>query len=85
YDTTVPLSEALNNDAMLAYEINGQPLTIENGGPLRWIDFNLYGYKQVKRLQGIRITNVDKKGTWETKMQYDPSGKIQPGRIILVE
>lgn len=41
----------------LAYKLNGKPLPLAKGGPVRMIIPHGYGYKNVKFLQHIRCTN----------------------------
>eukprot|EP01047_Picozoa_sp_COSAG01_P071750 COSAG01_NODE_11221_length_1979_cov_3.430319_1_plen_457_part_00 len=42
---------------ILAFKLNGQPLPLVRGGPVRMIVPHGYGYKSVKFLQHIRLTN----------------------------
>jgi DMSO/TMAO reductase YedYZ molybdopterin-dependent catalytic subunit len=57
YERSLPLDEALRDDVLLAYEMNGAPLLPQHGFPLRLMVPGWYGMTQVKWL--IRITVVD--------------------------
>jgi len=57
YARSVPLSEALGEDVLLAYEINGVPLPPQHGFPLRLLVPGWYGMTSVKWL--ARITVLD--------------------------
>jgi Sulfatase-modifying factor enzyme 1/Oxidoreductase molybdopterin binding domain len=84
YESTIPLGQALDDDAILAYELDGQPLSMDLGWPLRLINFNLYGYKQVKCLGELVFTDEFKPGWWEMEKQYDINGVIRPGPVVIV-
>jgi DMSO/TMAO reductase YedYZ molybdopterin-dependent catalytic subunit len=48
-------TEALSNDALVAYELNGQPLGVRQGAPARLIVPGWYGVANVKWLTGIHV------------------------------
>lgn len=53
--------------ALLAFEMNGQPLSIEHGFPARLIVPGLYGYKMPKWIQSIEFTDSPVAGFWERR------------------
>jgi DMSO/TMAO reductase YedYZ molybdopterin-dependent catalytic subunit len=53
YERSLPTDEALSDDALLAYELNGQPLPPQHGFPLRLIVAGWYGMTHVKWLGAI--------------------------------
>lgn len=57
YARSLPLAEALREDVVLAYEINGVPLPPQHGFPLRLVVPGWYGMTSVKWLE--RVTLVD--------------------------
>ncbi len=57
YERSLPLEEALRDELVLAYEMNGQPLLPQHGYPLRLVVPGWYGMTSVKWL--TRITVVD--------------------------
>ena len=52
---SLSLEDALGDDTMLAYELNGEPLTPNQGAPLRLIVPGWYGVAQVKWLEQIHV------------------------------
>jgi sulfane dehydrogenase subunit SoxC len=58
FERSLPLEEALREDVLLAYEMNGAPLNPQHGFPLRLVVPGWYGMASVKWL--ARITVVDR-------------------------
>jgi sulfane dehydrogenase subunit SoxC len=58
YERSLPLAEALRDEVLLVYEINGEPLPPQHGFPLRLIVPGWYGMTSVKWLD--RITVLDR-------------------------
>ena len=54
-------------DVMLAYEMNGRPLTQNHGAPLRLVVPEMYGYKGVKWVNGIAVVAQPFQGFWEQR------------------
>ena len=65
WTTNFPLEYFLNEDSLVAYEHDGQPITPEHGGPVRLIIPRLYAWKSAKWLKGLRFTGEDEAGYWE--------------------
>ena len=57
FERSLPLEEALRDDVLLAYDMNGAPLLPQHGFPLRLVVPGWYGMAHVKWL--TRITVVD--------------------------
>jgi DMSO/TMAO reductase YedYZ molybdopterin-dependent catalytic subunit len=57
FQRSLPLSEALRDDVILAYEINGLPLPPQHGFPLRLVVPGWYGMTNVKWLSAITLTD----------------------------
>jgi len=57
------LPDAMDSKAMLAYELNGKPLTAEHGFPLRLIIPGWYGMTQIKWLAHIEVMDRRYEGT----------------------
>ncbi len=67
YTTNTSLLEASTPDALLAYELDGAPLPLEHGGPMRMVIPTLYAWKSGKFLRGLEFAASDKPGFWETR------------------
>ena len=65
FTTNVPLSALEEEDALLAYEADGEPLTPEHGWPLRLVIPKRYFWKSAKWLRGIELLDHDEPGFWE--------------------
>jgi len=65
YTTNVPLDVMLDDDVMLAYKFNGQPLELDHGFPLRTLVPKRYFWKSAKWLRALEFSAVDKPGFWE--------------------
>ncbi len=54
----------LHPQTLLAYEMNGAPLTPEHGAPLRLATATKYGIKQIKRIGRIEFTDERPRDFW---------------------
>ena len=55
YQRSLPVTEAMREDVLLAYEMNGGPLPPQHGYPLRLVVPGWYGMAHVKWLTGINL------------------------------
>jgi len=67
YTTNMSLEEALKPDVLLVHAIDGQPLPIEHGGPVRMITPQLYAWKGSKWISRIEFLKENKLGFWEER------------------
>lgn len=58
--------ERLGNDIVLAYEMNGEPLSVEHGAPLRLVVPGWYAVASVKWLERIRVLPDAFSGEFQT-------------------
>jgi DMSO/TMAO reductase YedYZ molybdopterin-dependent catalytic subunit len=71
YYESVDLDDALHEQTILAYELNGKPLPVQNGAPLRARIERQLGYKHAKYVQRIQVVSDfrriagGKGGYWE--------------------
>jgi DMSO/TMAO reductase YedYZ molybdopterin-dependent catalytic subunit len=65
FTANVPLSTLEEDEALLAYEADGEPLTPEHGWPLRLVIPKRYFWKSAKWLRAIELLNHDEPGFWE--------------------
>ena len=65
FTANVPRSALEDEEALLAYEADGEPLTPEHGWPLRLVIPKRYFWKSAKWLRGIELLDNDEAGFWE--------------------
>jgi DMSO/TMAO reductase YedYZ molybdopterin-dependent catalytic subunit len=79
---TVPVKKALDPDTLLAFEMNGQPLPIEHGFPLRLIVPGWAGDSWVKWLQHIEVMDHEFEGFWMKTAYRHPAEHVEPGTAV---
>ena len=67
YYTNVPMSWLMDDDVLLAWSHDGEPLTAEHGGPLRLVVPKLYAWKSAKWVSGLEFMERDRRGFWEER------------------
>jgi DMSO/TMAO reductase YedYZ molybdopterin-dependent catalytic subunit len=65
YTAPVPVEYVLRDDAILAFKINGKPLSAEQGFPARPFFPDLYGWKSAKWVNRIELIPEYRDGYWE--------------------
>ncbi|HEY7712201.1 MAG TPA: molybdopterin-dependent oxidoreductase [Candidatus Entotheonella sp.] len=65
HDSSLPLHVCLDDEVLLAWEMDGEPLSIPHGYPLRIVAPSRYFYKSVKWVHEIRFLRTDVLGYWE--------------------
>lgn len=64
YVESVPLDQAMREDMLLAYGMNGRTLTPDHGYPLRLVIPGIYGFKSVKWITGVELHSETQEGLW---------------------
>lgn len=78
YSTSLPLDFVVDNDILLAYQMNGIDLPVERGYPFQVVAEDKYGYKWAKWVTEIEVSDrTDFKGYWESR-GYDNDADV-PG------
>ena len=67
YTTNMPLTDLDDDDVIIAFTHDGEPLAPEHGGPVRLIVPKLYAYKSAKWLSGLEFMEKDRPGFWEVR------------------
>jgi DMSO/TMAO reductase YedYZ molybdopterin-dependent catalytic subunit len=68
YSTELPLDYITNNNIILAYKMNGLVIPPERGFPFELVAESQYGYKWIKWVTKIELTdNPDYLGWWESR------------------
>jgi DMSO/TMAO reductase YedYZ molybdopterin-dependent catalytic subunit len=75
YDDSLTLEQAKLPDAMLAYEMDGGPLSRPHGAPARVVIPEMYGYKGVKWLTKMELVAAQPVGYWEG-LGYDQNAWV---------
>ena len=60
-----PLSAIEDENALIVYEADGEPLTPDHGWPVRLFVPTKYFWKSAKWLRGLELSATDKPGFWE--------------------
>ena len=75
YTTNIALEVLDDDDTMLAYQYNGEPLEPDHGYPMRLLVPKKYFWKSAKWLRGLEFIKGDRPGFWERHgyhMEGDP-------------
>jgi DMSO/TMAO reductase YedYZ molybdopterin-dependent catalytic subunit len=75
YSESLTLDQARRHDVLVAYELEGSPLSDMHGGPVRLYVAPMYGYKSLKWLDTIELTRHVQEGYWEVR-GYDVDGWV---------
>jgi len=70
HSTSLVLEDALRLDTLIALSIDGRPVPIERGGPVRVVVPGRYFYKSLKWLARIELLEHDRLGYWEATAGY---------------
>ncbi|HVH50679.1 MAG TPA: sulfite oxidase [Gaiellaceae bacterium] len=77
YARSLPLSDAMRDEVLLAYAINGQPLPPQHGFPLRLVVPGWYGMTHVKWLRTISVIDRAFDGWQQTEAYHlDPETPV---------
>ncbi|MZQ80981.1 molybdopterin-dependent oxidoreductase [Paenibacillus sp. 5J-6] len=66
FERSLPVAKAFHPDTILAYEMNGEPLSIKHGFPIRLIVPGWYAVASVKWLHRIRVVEQPFKGPFQS-------------------
>ena len=76
FTTSLPLDFIVNQNIILAYKMNGVVIPPEKGFPFQLVAEQKWGYKWIKWLTKIELSdNINYKGTWESG-GYNNNGDI---------
>ncbi|HKG44632.1 MAG TPA: sulfite oxidase [Gaiellaceae bacterium] len=92
FQRALPLEEALRDEVLLAYEMNGAPLPPQHGFPLRLVVPGWYGMTNVKWLERIELLETPFSGyqnTWGYRLRQaeedegEPLQRMQPRSLLV--
>jgi DMSO/TMAO reductase YedYZ molybdopterin-dependent catalytic subunit len=75
YTESLTLGQARRKDVIVAYKLEGNDISAEHGGPVRLYVAPMYGYKSIKWLDTIELTDKVHPGYWE-HYGYDVDGWV---------
>jgi DMSO/TMAO reductase YedYZ molybdopterin-dependent catalytic subunit len=80
YSTALPLSYVLQNNLILAYKMNNVTLNADTGFPFILVAENQYGYKWIKYVTEIDVSNNSSYlGYWESRGYPNNATITEPG------
>ena len=92
YERSLPIVDALADEVLLAYEMNGDPLLPQHGAPLRLVVPGWYGMASVKWLEAITVLDEPFAG-WQHTRSYrfketpdepgEPVSRIRPRSLLV--
>jgi DMSO/TMAO reductase YedYZ molybdopterin-dependent catalytic subunit len=81
YTTNLPRAALLDEDVLLAYAVDGEPLPVEHGGPVRLVVPKRYFWKSAKWITAIHFHETDQPGFWETRGYHNEADPFQEERF----
>jgi DMSO/TMAO reductase YedYZ molybdopterin-dependent catalytic subunit len=75
YTESLTLEQARRKDVIVAYQMEGGDISAEHGGPVRLYVAPMYGYKSIKWLDVIELTEKVEPGYWQN-YGYDIDGWV---------
>jgi DMSO/TMAO reductase YedYZ molybdopterin-dependent catalytic subunit len=82
FQRTLAVEKGLHEDTLLAWEMNGKPLTAQHGFPLRVIAPGWAGDSWVKWLQHIEVLDHEFDGFWMKTAYRHPANPVAPGTAV---
>lgn len=79
---SIPLSRAIDRDTLLAYKMNGEPLTLAHGAPLRLIVPGWAGDHWIKWLTQITLADKEADGFYMKTAYKIPKSPVTPGTAV---
>jgi DMSO/TMAO reductase YedYZ molybdopterin-dependent catalytic subunit len=67
YTTNLPLDDCLRDEVLLTWDLDGEPLPAEHGGPVRVVTPHRYAYKGAKWVTGVEFLTEFERGYWEKR------------------
>ena len=82
FQRTIPIDKAMHEDTLLAFEMNGKPLTADHGFPLRLVVPGWAGDSWVKWVTGIKVLDQEFDGFWMKTAYRHPPKPVAPGTAV---
>ena len=78
----VPIEKAMHPDTLIAYEMNGGPIPLLHGFPLRAIIPGWEGAYSMKWLTNLRVVDREFDGFWVATAYRYPTKRVAPGAAV---
>jgi hypothetical protein len=78
----VPWAKAMDADTIVAYEMDGQPIPLLHGAPLRALVPGWEGAYSVKWLQRLTVASKEHDGFWVASAYKYPTRRVRPGAAV---
>lgn len=78
----VPMAKAMHPDTIIAYDMNGQPIPLVHGAPLRAIIPGWEGAYSVKWLTALNVLAKDSDSFWVATGYRYPTRRVAPGGAV---
>jgi DMSO/TMAO reductase YedYZ molybdopterin-dependent catalytic subunit len=85
FGRSLPRETALSPEPLLAYALNGEPLTLHQGSPLRLVVPGWYGVANVKWLAEIHVQQEQYLGKWQARWYRTLRGEMINGEMKWTE
>ncbi len=72
YEKDVPLAKALDGSVLVALTVNGAPLSVRRGGPVRLVVPGYYGTNSTKWLDSLTVSDRRSTSAFTTTYYMDP-------------
>ncbi len=82
YQRSLPLTEALRPEVLLAYEMNGRPLEPQHGAPVRLVVPDWYGMTNVKWLRSVAAVSEPFTGYQQADAYRYQRDETDPGEAV---
>jgi len=77
YTSSVPIDLVRDSQTVLADTMEGAPLPAKHGGPIRLVVPDQLGYKSVKWVTRLEVTDASRPGYWESRGYPDEAPVMQ--------
>ena len=81
FGRSLPREKAMSSEPLLAYAMNGEPLTLHQGSPLRLIVPGWYGVANVKWLSQIHVQDDQYLGKFQARWYRTLKGEVIDGEM----
>lgn len=78
----VPMAKAMHPDTLVAWDMNGQPMPLVHGAPLRAIVPGWEGAYSVKWLNALNVLAKDSDSFWVATGYRYPNRRVAPGAAV---